>query len=59
VANYTTEEDRILTIMANALEKEAIHGALAKKVAVEIGYILEPIIKEKVREVLSKTKVSF
>ena len=59
MANYTTEEDRIYTIMSRALEREVLHGILAKKVAVELGYILEPIIKEKVREVVGKMEVKF
>ena len=59
MANYTDEEDRIYTVVAKALERDALHGVLAKKVALELGSILEPMIKAKVRECLAKTTVKF
>lgn len=59
MANYTDDRDLLVTTIHDILMREALHGVLAQKVAVELGVILEPLIQQKVREALSKMTVKF
>lgn len=57
MANYTDDRDKLAQVLDGVLSSPKVQEQLARNVAMQFGYMLEPMIKNLVKEHLSKLEV--